>query len=534
MYDSLLIILITMSNKRSSTLFTLIKSLSRSEKRYFKLSVSSSEDKKYLRLFELIDEQSEFDEEVILAKESDFKPSQFSNLKAHLYKKILKSLRDYSLPTIAGVQIRELIDEAQILFAKSLYQQCAKRLDKALALAIEVDNLELQLEVLKWKKEVINHAVGWENQDYVNDIIVRVKGVTDQINNINTFSNLQSRLQSLYQKTGYVRDEKEFRKIEHIFNSNLPSVSEQFYSITEKIHLYQLYIGYYFFIQDFESGYRYAKKWVTIFHENEALLRPKLEWYIQGLNYLLIAQNKLDLYDEFQETKRELRTLNKLPNNYYNENIRLKLLKYSFVHEFNSLFMSGDFDRGVELIERLTSGLEDFINQLDPHSRMILFYKTSCLYFGQGNYRKVIEWLNKILDLGESDLREDIHGFSRILMLISHYELNNIELIQYHVRSTYRFLSRKEDLHQFQKLILRFLKGLHKQMANDEVILRFEKLRERMLELQANPYENRAFVYFDMISWLESKIEGKATKEIIKRKFLAQINDAEREVELAG
>lgn len=509
-----------MSNKRSSTLFTLIKSLSKSEKRYFKLSEASSRDKKYLRLFELMDGQKEFDEEVILDSEPLLKRSQFSNLKAHLYSKILRSLRDFSLPSIAGVQIREMIDEAQILFNKSLYQQSFQRLKKAFSLASDTDNLELQLEILKWQKQVLAHTVGWENQQYVNEIIRDVEEVNSQINNINRFSNLQSQLQSLYQKTGYIRNEEEFKKIQQIFISNLPEIDESKMTISEKVHLYQLYIGYYFFIQDFHSGHKYAKKWVSIFHDNKALLRPKLEWYISGLNFLLIAENKLLLFHEFQETKKELRALNKLPQSYYNENIRLKLLKYTFVHEFNSLFLGGDFDKGVELIERLSSGLEGFINQLDGHSRVILFYKTACLYFGNGDFRKSIEWLNQILNLGESDLRADIHGFSRILLLISHYELENIELIQYYVRSTYRFLLKKEDLHQFQKLILSFLKGLNPHLSPQDVIHGFETLREKMLILQNDPYESRAFVYFDIVSWLESKIEQRPIMEIMREKAL--------------
>lgn len=509
-----------MSNKRSSTLFKLIQSLSKSEKRYFKLSESDSVDKKYLRLFELIDKQSVFDEEAILRSEPLFKRSQFSNLKGHLYSKILRSVRDFSLPSIAGVQIRELIDEAQILFNKSLYQQSAGRLKKAFSLASATDNLELQLEILKWQKQVLTHTVGWGNEQYVDEIIGKVEAVNRQINNINKFSNLQSQLQSLYQKTGYIRNEEEFRKIEQIFRSNLPEVNEVNFTITEKVHLYQLYIGYYFFIQDFQSGYQYARKWVAIFHQNKALLRPKLEWYISGLNHLLIAENKLLLYNEFQETKKELRMLNKLPSSYYNENIRLKLLKYSFVHEFNSLFLGGDFDRGVALIERLSSGLEGFINQLDAHSRVILFYKTACLYFGNGDFKKSIEWLNQILSLKDGDLREDIHGFSRILLLISHYELDNIELIQYYVRSTYRFLLKKQDLHQFQKLILNFLKGLNSQLSPQDVISNFEVLRGKMLILQEDQYESRAFVYFDIVSWLESKIEQRPIMEIMREKAL--------------
>jgi len=506
-----------MSKQRSSTLFDLIKSLTQSEKRYFKLAEANEQDKKYLRLFELIESQKEFNEERILKNEPTFAPSQFSNIKANLYSKLLRSLRNFSIYSIAGIEIRELIDEAQILFNKSLYQQCLQRLKKAAKLAEKTDSLELQLEILRWKKRVLTQTVDWENQSYVEEIVSEVQRVNTKINNINTFTNLQAQLQSHYRKTGYLRDKKELYKIEEI-TGKLAQISEEDFSITEKINLYHVYIGYYVFVQDFESSHLYARKWVDIFKDNPALIRPKLETYIRGLNYLLIAQNKLLLYGDFQETKKELRALNKLPPAYYNENIRLKLLKYSFVHEFNSLFQSGDFDRGVALIERLDSGLEGFINQLDAHSRVILFYKTACLYFGNEDYKKTIFWLNKILSSKEVDLREDIHGFARILNLISHYEIGNVELIEHYVRATYRYLLKRENLHEFQKQILRFLKSLNPQLSPKEVVDRFSVLRDKMLELQKNQYEKRAFVYFDMVSWLESRMGDRSIMEIIKEK----------------
>ena len=508
-----------MSKTRSDTLFVLIKSLSKSEKRYFKLSVQGESDRKFLKLFELIEKQKEFDENVILESSVEFAPSQFSNLKAHLYSKLLQSLRSYSLKSTPSIEIRQLIDEAQILFNKSLYQQCAKRLKKAENLAVEMDNLEQQLVILKWQKQVLNHTLDWEHQHHVDEIVEKVRELNERINNINTFSNLQAKLQALYRKTGYIKNEKEFKNIQQIFSSNLPLVSESRLSITERIYLYHVYIGYYFFIQNFEEGMRYALKWVHIFRNQKVLLKVGLESYIIALNYLLTALYKLELQDDFEETKKELRSLNKLHPSLYNENIRLKLLKYTFVHEFNGLFLSGEFERGVELIERLSSGLEDFINQMNAHSRVILFYKTACLYFGIGNYRKSVFWLNKILTSKEVDLREDINGFARILNLICQYELGDVDLVQYSIRSTYRFLLNRHDLLAYQRLILNFLKNLNPATTDDEVIRRFQSLKERMLEIQDNSYE-RGFVYFDMVSWLESKIENRSLMEIIKEKAL--------------
>jgi hypothetical protein len=43
-------------------------------------------------------------------------------------------------------------------------------------------------------------------------------------------------------------------------------------------------------------------------------------------------------------------------------------------------------------------------------------------------------------------------------------------------------------------------------------------MRERFIELEKNTYEKRAFLYLDIISWLESKIENRKIADIIKEK----------------
>ncbi len=516
-----------MPKAKNDTLFTLIKSLKKSEKRYFKTIETRQEDVKYIQLFDLIDQQSEFDEDKILRKAPSIKPSQLSNLKAHLYQKILQSLRMYNSNSVTEIGIHNMIDHVQILFNKSLYQQCISVLKKARKSAERIDHLELQLEVLNWEKKLLPYTAGQNTQADVHEIVKKVQDVSNRINNINMYSNLHVQLNSIYNQVGYMRTEEDFKKVNDLFVSSFPNPDENQLSVSEKISLYSLYINYYFFIQDFERGYAYAKKWVNLFHGDKTLMSSKIEMYISALNHLMIAQTKLEKYEDFLGTKKELRSVGNLPAINLNDNIKLKLLKYSYVHEFNGFFMMGDFERGVKLIEKIKPGLEQFIEQIDNKSRVIMFYKTACLYFGNDNFKEAIFWLNKIINSTDINIREDIHGFARILSLICHYELGNIELIEYNVRSTYRFLLKTQDLHQFQRYILNFLKRLKASMTDKELIVHFSKLRENLLPLTHNQYEKRSFIYFDIISWLESKIQNRPVREVIREKAMQRERVAE-------
>jgi hypothetical protein len=48
----------------------------------------------------------------------------------------------------------------------------------------------------------------------------------------------------------------------------------------------------------------------------------------------------------------------------------------------------------------------------------------------------------------------------------------------------------------------------------------FENLLITLQPLEKNKLESRAFMYLDIISWLESKIQNKEVQTIIKEKFL--------------
>ena len=507
-------------------LFQLIKSLSRNEKRYFKLFVAREGgpmDKKFIRLFELLDQQQHYSEASLLAAEPSFKKSQMSNLKAHLYKRILQSLRMYDSSNVRDIKIRELIDHSQILYNRSHYDQCVRMLQKAKKMAQKHHNLELLLEIYKWEKQVLSQTVGKGNQQRVNDIISQVRDVNNRINNINSFSNILVKLNALYLRKGFARNKGDFEIIQRTLKEEMPQYTEDALSFYEKLHLYNLLVDYYFFIQDFRKGCVYAQKWVDLF-DDQKQIPNYLDTYLKGLNHLMIAQYKLQRYHSFVSNHRRMKNIRHLSGIELDANIQLKLQKYVFSHLFNKFFMVGDFEIGVNLFTRIKPDLEQFINQLDKHSRLIMYYKIACLYFGDGKFNKATTWLYRIINTEDEDIREDVHSFARIINLTCHFELGHTDVIPYYLRSTYRYLSKTNDLQQFQSYILGFIKHLDKNMTQEEIIHQFQKLRNQLLPLVDSPYEKRAFIYFDIISWLESKIQGKKVGDIIKHKAQAIIS----------
>jgi hypothetical protein len=507
-----------MSKDRSDHLFILVKSLKKSEKRYFKLRNSSvnGSDHKYLRLFEEIEKLKDFDEDRVLETNDWIRPEQFSNLKANLYKKILQSLKEYTTSTNEDISIRENIDYVQILYDRSLYGQSMQLLQKVKKSVAKSDNLELHLEVLKWEKNLLPYSLGKNNQERVKQIVEEGNAVNLRISRINQLTNLSVELNAIYIKVGYLRDKNDFILINNMFAEKLPEYQEDNLSFQEKLLWYDIHFSYFNFIQDFHKAHEYAMKWVELF-PNAPSSSHNFEKYLRGLNHLLNTQSRIYLYTEFQKTHVILKSLTSHRVVKMNENIQIRLFKYSYAHQFNGYFITGNFQTGVNLLRKIEKRLEGYIGLLDKHSELVLFYKIASLYLGNNDYRDALKWLNRIINSEDQDIREDVHSFSRILNLIIHYELGNNDVIEYYLRSTYRFLLKKHDLHLYQQYILDFIRNLSKD-TRTSLRDRFVALRTKMIALSESKYDRRPFVYFDIISWLDSKIENTTVGDVIRAK----------------
>ena len=106
-----------MPNRSTDILFQLIKSLEKAEKRHFKLYIkrsSGNEDLKIVRLFDAIDKLNDYDDKLLLKKLDGVTKPQLANLKTHLYKQLLASLRLLKSTDSIDLQLTEQFDYAQI------------------------------------------------------------------------------------------------------------------------------------------------------------------------------------------------------------------------------------------------------------------------------------------------------------------------------------------------------------------------------------------------------------------------------------
>ncbi|KAB1068427.1 hypothetical protein F6U93_06920 [Tamlana haliotis] len=516
-----------MTRDQKDNLFVLIKSLSKSEKRQFKLYVGRlgvNEDSKFLMLFNILDKLTTYDEAVIL-KKGIVKKQQLSNLKAHLYKQILISLRLNPSHQDVRIQIREQLDFATILYHKGLYKQSLKILDKAKNLAIANEEKNAAYEIVDLEKVIESQYITRSMNNRADQLSIEAKELSRQNVLASKLSNLSLQLYGQFLKTGYVKNEAETKRITDYFNARLPQFHISELGFREKLWLYKSRLWYSFLTQDFLACYKYSRKWVELFYENKDMILLNPVFFLKGNNYLLESLYYLRHYKKFKAALIRFEDITKEKWFPVDDNIEGLTFLFIYNNKFNLHFIEGSFKEGLPLVDEVLERLKNYKDRIDEHHIMVFYYKVASVYFGAGDNRKCIYYLEKIISNKSLQMREDLLCFSRILNLVAHYEAGldyNLDIL---IKSTYKFLIKMEDLYEVQKEFIKFLRGLG-DIYPHEVKNEFIKLHKKLKEFEDDPYQSRAFLYLDIISWLESKIENKPIGEVIRNKFVLMENRA--------
>lgn len=510
-----------MPNRSADILFQLIKSLEKGEKRNFKLYVkrnSASEDLKIVQLFDALDKMEVYDEAVLLKKHKSIKKQQLSNSKAHLYKQILASLRLIEDGGNIDIRLHEQLDFARILYNKGLYLQSLKVLDKLKEVAKAHQQITYQLQAIIFEKKIEALHITRSMENRAEELSKESDDISASLSLISKLSNLALELYSWYIKHGHARDTKDVHAVQKFFDTHLPSFEFEALEFYEKLYLYQSYCWYGFILQDLLMYYRYTKKWVDLFEDMPVMKVNETGQYIRGMHNLLSAQFNLNNYEKFDEYLKIFEAFSVSQDGTMNANARIQTFVYLHIAKINKYFLEGTFTEGLALVPYIEEKLIEYQLHLDRHRVLVFYYKIACLYFGSGNNEKAIDYLNKIINW-KVDLRTDLQCYARLLHLIAHYELGNFELLEYLVKSVYRFMAKMKNLSVVEEEIFSFIKKSFT-IAPQKLIPAFETLKEKLQQLQGNPLESRSFMYLDIIAWLESKIEGMPVQEVRRKIFL--------------
>jgi hypothetical protein len=511
-----------MANRFTDALFQLICSLEKSEKRHFKLYItrsSAKEDLKIIQLFDAMDKMDDYDEKLLLKKLPFLTKPQLANLKTHLYKQLLASLRLLKRTDSIDLQLTEHLDDARLLYNKGLKLQSLKILERAKEIAKSNHKFNFLAQVISLEKKIETLHITRSSTDKTAALAAESLEISGHIHRVTMLSNLALLLYRWYIKNGHARNEKDNKDLNKFFKENLPEGSEIITEFYELLYLYQSYSWYAFIRQDFIMYYRYSQKWIDLFDADPSMIGVETGHYVKGMHNLLNAHFDLRNFKAFQKTLHKFEEFGQTPAANMHDNFRIHTFIYINSAKLNWYLMLGLFKDGLQLVPGITEKLSEYALYIDTHRILVFNYKIATLYFGSGDYSTSIDYLQKIIN-GEANLRIDLQCYARLLHLMAHYELGNYSLIESSLmKSVYRFMAKMKNLTVVEEEMFRFLRSSFKLSAR-QLKPELEKFLQNIKHLERSRFETRSFAYLDVISWLESKVYSKPLSTIIYNKYL--------------
>ncbi len=509
-------------NRFSDTLFQLIKSLEKGEKRHFKLYVNrnaSGTDLKVVELFDALDKLESYDEKLLLKRLKTIQKPQLANVKNHLYKQLLESLRLLKSNDSLDLQISEQLDYAHILYKKGLFNHAEKILEKVKELArtnhkvIQVHQalaLEKRLETLHITRNKTSRAM---------EIAQETNELLEHMNNLAKLSNMVILIQNWFINHSFCRTKEDLIAFDSFLLLHMPKVRLERLEFYEQMYWLQTQSMISFIKQNYLQHYKQAQRLVHLFATEPMMKRVETGNYIKALHSLLNVLFYLRYDTAFAKVLGEFEEFGRTDRVQLHDNFRLQVYVYLTSAKLNLALLTGTFDAGIKLVENIEKTISEDSLFIDDHRIKILRYKIAILYFGAGNHSKSIDYLQQVIQVN-SLVSSELQCYARLVHLIAHYELGNYSLVEYLTKSVYRYMSKMKYLSKVETAMFRFLKKSlqiprHKLRAEQEALL------EQIKILEKQPSEARSFTYLDISSWLESKLQRTTFSIILNEKIKA-------------
>jgi hypothetical protein len=487
--------------KPTTDLFDLIKRMTAQEKRYFKLSASlQSGDKKYISLFNLIDKQKSYDETILKAKLKlhDFE-SNIAQTKNYLYKIVIRSLIQFKSDSAIDSRLSNIYARSKILYDKALFSQYFKSVSLGKKLAEEHERFGFLIEFLEIERMLTKKeetVKGLKDRFYREEL-----SVLEKIKCINEYKKLVSELINMYRDMGIVRTSEMSKRLKHYIEMIESTNEKELHSVSaDERFLFAMYLAL-TLKGDFDDALKYAEKRKVLVERNEKVFTNSVLDVSKEVHLDLVTA-----YMKAGDLKKANNKLTKFRN----------ISTGSGVDEINTdlAFYSLQIAEAHACsIEDYRSLLIDLVNYLEAMKGKVtimtlneLTFRLAVLSFFRKDFLNTIMLIEMLLKGSNIKLTPLFESYSRMLLVLTHYELGNNKLLSFLIPSTIKILKKKHKLFGAESLLLKHIKRMFRIKSTDRLIEQLTLLLTELENISKNRLETNYSAFIDYKGWIVSKI----------------------------
>ncbi|MBL7891973.1 MAG: hypothetical protein JNL63_05045 [Bacteroidia bacterium] len=504
--------------KKPDDLFLLIHSMTGPEKRYFKLfSALYDRDKNYLKLFDHIAKQKGGDGGKELANK--FKKEKWvkslSNTKYELYNAILNSLEVYHKRDTVDSMLASYMNQLNLLHDKRLFRAAKKLIDKIEKLALKHEKHHYLLMVNSVRVIIMTKLMNVkEIARYIdNGAYEKEQYYLKCLENNSDFLNINLKLSKASELFVRTNEAKELQELSSSELLKSPDRALTFYA--RRNYYYINYLCRSRLGKLDETAYLQQKEWIDYLESEKDMLVSRAGIYLSGIIRFIATINSTKLKTGLEPIFIKAKSF------YHNLPVKMK------TDDLKSTFMgvTGNYMEGQIALLKPHKAIEawESIRHLIPYeslggeSKMVTSANLAYAHFLMEEYRTANKYLNNILNYTE-DARPDIQAYARIFTLFINYEMGNSDSIISICLSSKNYLLKYKLLGKYESRLIRFFqKDIFGAPENSKQSILFEQLKVDLAKLMSDS-KTPAARGFDIVSWLDSKVEKRLFMEILKEK----------------
>ena len=474
---------------KKGNLFYLIKSLTKSEKRYFKIfCFSEKTSKNYLQLFKTYEKMEELDEDWIKKKFAKIK--QLHVTKNYLNNLILSSLRSYHASLSKDAELKDCLRNIEILFHKELLDQCFYEIQKAEKLATSYELMTGLVEVLSWKRRYQLTRFGLQKNN-LTELIKEEKSTLEKLARLNEYWYLMT------QVFNFSNDSKQL-----FLQKEAIQTPEKYGSLSSKILYYHLLYSYHTINRRPIEGKQAIIELIHFLEQDPEQIKNNPSPYITALNNLIgfyLHQKNYDaafplLYKIKQVSEKyQLKSGTKF-------NIKLQLRSYNIELEIYRDIKN--WQKGRDLIKEIEIFMKNNHKIISDLYFLLLWYQFAYIYFMSKDFGNALKWVNEIINRKFEASRKDMESYARLLNLMIHFELGNSFVLKYSVESCRRWMKKQQKIQPFEQVILKFFSKISNAPKGD-YSLHFQQLEIALFDKKLPLIDANILDYLDIKEWIE-------------------------------
>lgn len=491
----------------STNLLRLIASMTKQEKRYFKLYAAFYNKDKgnvCLQVFDIIDkEKPQSDQELQAIVHKKPYKARLSVIKNQLAELLLDSLAAFHAAKQSSFQIRRLLTHAEVLKNKGLYEYSEKLITRAEKKARDTHHNEFLVEIAASKRSALVRQVPDEFERRVEQLYEQADKDIFIIQHTNHYLKLMDIMQVLAARYAAHPLPGDQEKLKSIAEHPLLHNAEAANGFQAQSARYNTLGTYYLLTGNIEKARDIYRQTVQLWKNLPAMVAERPSRYKRFLlNYLNCMLDSPD-EEEFMSIVRDLKNL---PSSFSEpENTtRVTIWNLELLYHLNH----GSMDKAAAVVNEVENNLAQYAPQFSRVALTTLYYNCTVFYFLSGNYRRTIDQLNLLLNEPKIKLKRDLQEFIHVLSIVTHYELRNFDILDNMIRSTKRFLKQHETQGALEHIVLRAIRALLGAATKQAALTIFHSLYTKLAEQLHNTTTQEPPGLPELLFWTKSKILG--------------------------